>query len=198
MNLTDSGLRSPLEIQTLLSLACIASCANLILVLLTHRPVAVIQAYGLEVLALVLALVLIYLNHFRTRTSSTLFVLFWPLYAVALFIWGRTVLTAHLHRLLPVLYIRCAVLTLGSATFALECLGPEFTEEDCPEKYVDGHTESPLLTANIFSVWTFSWMSSLMKKGAKMFITEDDLSSLRPQEQSANLGKKLQSALHTQ
>ena len=184
--------------QTLLLLACLASCANFIYALLTRRPVAIVQSYGLEAVALALAPVLIYLNHFRTRTSSTLFVLFWPVYTVALFAWGRTVIAAHIRRLLPVLYIRCGILVLGSIAFALECLGSEFTEEDCPEKLVDGHVESPLLTANVFSVWTFTWMSSLMKKGAKTYITEDDLPSLRPQERSAHLGIKLKEALARQ
>ena len=61
-----------------------------------------------------------------------------------------------------------------------------------------GHVESPLLTANVFSIWTFSWMSGLMKKGAKSYITEDDLPSLVPRDESPNLGHRLQNAMRRQ
>lgn len=82
--------------------------------------------------------------------------------------------------------------------FGLECFGSEFTAEDCPEVLVKGHVESPLLTANLFSMWTFAWMSSLMKKGAQKYITEDDLPSLIPKDESTNLGKALQDSMKKQ
>ncbi|KAF7790029.1 hypothetical protein EIP86_000977 [Pleurotus ostreatoroseus] len=93
--------------------------------------------------------------------------------------------------------LQAALLLFGFAAFALECLGPEFSEDDRPDTLHKGadHVESPLLTANIFSIWTFSWMSSLMKKGAKAFITEDDLPSLVPQDESVNLARRLQASM---
>ncbi|KAF8735100.1 hypothetical protein AX14_002716 [Amanita brunnescens Koide BX004] len=55
--------------------------------------------------------------------------------------------------------------------------------------------EHPLLTANMFSIWTFGWMTPLMKKGVSQFITEDDLPLLKPADESQKLGTDLQAAL---
>lgn len=87
---------------------------------------------------------------------------------------------------------------LGLVSSALEGLGVEFSLEDKPPTPEKGHVESPLLTANIFSVWTFSWMSDLMKKGAQAYLTEEDLPSLVPKDEAAKLGLKLQKAIHNQ
>ncbi|EMD38835.1 hypothetical protein CERSUDRAFT_92869 [Gelatoporia subvermispora B] len=178
-----------------LSLACATSCANLIFILATKRPVAYVPHYALEAVALFVAPLLTSLNHYRTRTSSTLLLLFWPTYVVGLLIWGRTALVSAPSSLLVVASLKGAVVVFGLASFLLECLGSEFTPEDCPESHVKGHVESPLLTANVFSVWTFSWMSGLMKKGAKQYITEEDLPSLVPKDEAENLGLKLQKSL---
>ena len=164
----------------------------------THRPVAVIQSYVLEVIALLVAPALTYYNHYRSRSSSTTLLLFWPLYVACTVVWCRTVAVTSLHAFVPVLALKCTVAGLGLVSLGLESLGVEFSPEDKPPTPDKGHIESPLLTANIFSVWTFSWMSDLMKKGAKAYITEDDLPSLVPKDEAANLGRKLQSALHKQ
>lgn len=81
---------------------------------------------------------------------------------------------------------------------ALECLGPEFTPQSSPQYFEKGHAESPLLTANIFSLWTFSWMNKLMKKGMQEYITENDLPGLRPEDETVALGNRLKSAMDKQ
>lgn len=184
--------------QVLLGLACAASGANLIYILATHRPVAVIQSYALEIIALLVALALTNYNHSRSRSSSTILLLLWPLYAACTVVWCRTVAVVSLPDLLPVLALKCAVASIGLASCAFECLGVEFSPEDKPPTPEKGHIESPLLTANIFSIWTFSWMSDIMKKGAKAYLTEDDLPSLVPKDEAAKLGLKLQKAIQKQ
>ncbi|KAI0731222.1 metal resistance protein YCF1 [Earliella scabrosa] len=179
----------------LLSLAWIASCANLILALVSHRPIAFLPSYVLEIGALFAALVLTTLNHYRSRTSSSVLLLFWPVYALAILVWTRTALAVSPATLPPVVAIRAIVTLLGLVAFALECLGPEFSPEDTPEQLEKGHAESPLLTANIFSQWSFSWMNKLMKKGALEYITESDLPGLRPSDETTALGDRLQKAM---
>lgn len=179
----------------LLSLACAASCADLIYILATNRPTSFLASYVLEVVALFVAPFLTYLNHYRTRTSSAILLLFWPVYALAVLIWGRTALTISPHGLLPVVALRSVVVVLGFVAFALECLGPEIDE---PEYCDKGHAESPLLTANIFSQWSFSWMNKLMKKGATEYITENDLPGLRPKDEAAELGNRLKNGMEKQ
>ena len=184
--------------QLLLSLAFVASSANLILILVTPISVVFLPPYVLEIASLLLALVLTPLNHYRSRTSSSLLLLFWPTYALAFTIWARTALSVSQEAVLPVVAIRSAAAGLGLLAFLLECLGPEFTEDDRPGELVHGHAESPLLTANIFSRWTFSWMNPLMTKGATEYITEKDLPALVPQDESAALGDRLTEAMHKQ
>ena len=167
-------------------------------VLATKRPVALAQFYVLEIVALCFTPLLVYLNHYRTRTSSSLILLFWPTFVAALLIWARTLYLSNFVANRVVLALQAVVALCGITAFGLECLGPEFSKEDYPEPYVKGHVESPLLTANVFSMWTFSWMSGLMKKGAKSYITEDDLPSLVPQDESPNLGHRLQNSMRRQ
>lgn len=157
-----------------------------------------LASYVLEIAALLVAPTLVSLNHLRTRASSSVILLFWPVYAIAIVVWARTSLTISPVALLPVVVIRCVVALLGLAAFALECYGPEFTDEDRPEHFVKGHVESPLLTANIFSKWSFMWMDTLMQKGASEYITEDDLPALVPQDEAGQLGDRLKRAMKKQ
>jgi hypothetical protein len=85
------------------------------------------------------------------------------------------------------LALRCAVVALGVVSFALECLGPE--QSDASKH------ENPVITANIFSIWTFGWMTPLMEKGALEYITENDLPNLRPKDAATKLGDDLKKAL---
>jgi len=86
-----------------------------------------------------------------------------------------------------VLPLKCAVLALGIISFALECLGPEQMD-------VAMH-ENPVATANIFSIWSFGWMTPLMKKGASEYITENDLPDLLPKDGATKLGDDLKQTL---
>ena len=147
----------------------------------------------LEAVAFLVLPLLTYLSHTRTRRSSTIALLFWLAYFPALLIWTRTqtALLGITHGRYPVFHVlRWSIGGLGVVAFALECLGPEFRAE--PDDKPRSNPESPLLTANIFSVWTFSWLTSLMRKGAKEFIIEDDLPELVPADEAVNVGQKLQ------
>ncbi len=85
--------------------------------------------------------------------------------------------------------LRWSVGGLSVVAFVLEYLGPEFRAEldDKPRL----NPESPLLIANVFSVWTFGWLTPLMKKGVSQFITEDDLPELFPGDEAVDVGQKL-------
>ncbi|KAG6837154.1 hypothetical protein H0H93_013744 [Arthromyces matolae] len=177
----------------LLSASFVASIANLFFILFSRKSAPVVYSYVLEPLALASAISLTYMNHLRTRTSSSVILIFWPLYLSALLVWIRTVLLAQIDNFRLVIAFRIATATLGLASFALEIFGPEFGMEPALEDKVN--MESPLYTANIFSVWSFGWMTPLMKKGVSQFITEADLPSLRAPDESHNLGRDLQNAL---
>ena len=140
---------------------------------------------------------LTYLSHTRTRRSSSVALLFWLTYFPALLIWSRTtLLNVTREGILAALAPRWGIGGLGIVAFGLECLGPEFRAE--PDDKPRLNPESPLLTANVFSVWWFGWLTPLMKMGARQFITEDDLPELVSEEETAVVGQKLQHALKKQ
>ena len=82
----------------------------------------------------------------------------------------------------------------GLFSFALELLAPKFEPDLCGE-IDETHVENPLISANIFSRWSFGYMTPLLKKGAKEYITDKDLPSLLKRDQAAELGQRLTAAL---
>ncbi|KAG6889968.1 hypothetical protein C0992_003448 [Termitomyces sp. T32_za158] len=177
----------------LLLASFIVSISNLLFILLVRKTVPVVYYYVIEPLALASTISLTYLNHTRTRTSSSTLLIFWPLYLFSLAIWIRSVLLSQVDDGHVILVLKSVVGALGLVSFALEIFGPEYDVESTLGDKL--HMESPLNTANIFSIWTFRWMTSLMKKGASQYITETDLPSLQLHDESEKLGKDLKNAL---
>lgn len=184
--------------QALLGFVTLLSLSDLVIVLVLREHVAVTQTYILELLAFAVLPFLTYFNHAKTRSSSTILLLFWPAYLGYLALWTRTLVATHaIHDLQITFAMRWAICGVGLLAFAIECMGPEYK----PENFAEDGTpivESPLVTANIFSVWTFEWMTPLMKKGVSQFITEDDLPPLLPRDESEKLGEDLQVAMKSQ
>ncbi|KAL0574610.1 hypothetical protein V5O48_007360 [Marasmius crinis-equi] len=175
----------------LLVLAFLASIANIFSVVYLKKRVPVIQSYILEPLSLLAILSLTYVNHTRTRRSSTILLVYWPLYIIALGIWTRTAVSNGWHHFHLPLGLKWATGGLGILSFALELIGPEF---DLKPKDMT-HQEHPTLTANIFSIWSFGWMTPLMKRGATQYITEEDIPDISPEDECAKLEQRLQEAL---
>ncbi|KAN0098013.1 P-loop containing nucleoside triphosphate hydrolase protein [Tylopilus felleus] len=170
---------------TLLGLAFLTSLATLAFILTNQITVAVQLPYALEPLALLFTLCLTRFNHLRSRSSCTILLLFWPCYAISLSIWTQSYV--QVFPVTPIVPLKWAVLFLGLLSFALECITPDDT--------LDTSTENPSITANIFSIWSFAWLTPLLRKGSQVVITEDDLPALVPGDESANLGDDLQRAL---
>ena len=164
------------------------SLVNLTFVLADQINTAVELPHALEPLALLLALCLTHFNHLRTRSSSSILLLFWPCYAIALSVWTRSYVQTF--PVTPLVPLKWAIAFLGLLSFVLECISPD----DTP----DSNTENPTLTANIFSMWSFAWLTPLLRKGSQVVITEDDLPALVPRDESANLGNDLQCAIEKQ
>lgn len=180
-----------LSIQAVLGFILSISLVNLGIAIASPQRIYFFPSLALEAVAFLVLPLLTYLSHTRTRRSSTIQLLFWLAYFPALLIWTRTALLDTTHARNPaVLALRWSIGGLGVVAFALECLGPEFRAE--PDDKSRSNLESPLLTANIFSVWTFGWLTPLINKGARQFITEDDLPELVPADEAVNVGQKLQ------
>ena len=180
----------------MLGAAFSVSLANIAYIVFGHVHVPVLQSYILEPLALLPAILLTHKNHTQTRTSSSTLLLFWPTYIIALLIWGRTLITTHSENpsdVIVLLALRSAVVMFGLFSFALELFAPKF-EPDLDE-IDETHVDNPLISANIFSRWSFGYMTPMLEKGAKEYITDKDLPSLLKQDQAAELGQRLNAAL---
>ncbi|KAJ7245130.1 multidrug resistance-associated ABC transporter [Mycena haematopus] len=169
-----------------------SSVATLIVALRLKNSIPVLEAYILEPLALLVSIFSSYYNHTRERRSASVLLLFWPTYTVCLVIWARTAILRDFDQHRLVLIFKGGIVFFGLASFFLELVGPEIGLAK-NEKSI--HEDPPILTANIFSRWTFGWMTDLMAKGASKFITEDDLPSLVPSDESENLGNRLEKYL---
>ena len=75
------------------------------------------------------------------------------------------------------LALRSTVAAFELFSFTLELLAPKF-EPDSDESIGKTHVENPLISANIFSRWLFGYVTPILKKGAKEYITDKDLPSL--------------------
>jgi ATP-binding cassette, subfamily C (CFTR/MRP), member 1 len=120
----------------------IVSITNVLFIVFhPNIPVPVLYSYLLEPFALTSILVFTYFNHTRTCSSSTLLLVFWPLYIAAIAAWTRTVITRE--HFLVILSLKCATFGLGAVAFGFECSGLEFEDS----------YDSPILTANVYSIW---------------------------------------------
>ncbi|KAF8586432.1 metal resistance protein YCF1 [Ramaria rubella] len=153
----------------------------------------------LNIVAFGVTPVLTYLNHMHTHTSSTILLLFWPVYAVCLLIWIRSVATTTPLTLSKVdldVWLYCAGAVFAAVSFVLELLGTDIQgDEDEYQEIGKLENESPIVRANIYSIWSFGWMTPLMKLGSSKFLGEDDMYALLPSDESANLGASLQRAM---
>ncbi|KAH9175037.1 hypothetical protein EDB89DRAFT_433842 [Lactarius sanguifluus] len=169
----------------ILALISLISVANIVVISIDSRWVTFFPFLVLEAIAFLALLLLTYMSHTRTRRSSTTALLFWLAYFAALLIWSRTTLGVARSPPPLVFALRWSIGALGLIAFALECLGPEYCSE--PDTAPRMNAESPLLMANIFGVWTFGWLTPLIKKGARQFITEDNLPELVPEDEASKL-----------
>ncbi|KAF8527278.1 P-loop containing nucleoside triphosphate hydrolase protein [Gautieria morchelliformis] len=184
---------------TLLILAASCSLSSLVIASLSHpgRFQWPLPTALLNILAFALTPAFTYLNHTRTRSSASVLILFWPAYILSLLIWLRSIFTANLPSKHDVdVWLVCAAAAFGAVSFMLELMGPELAgDADEYEEIGKVENESPIVRANIYSRWSFGWMTPLMKLGSSKFLTEDDMYTLLPADESATLGARLQSAM---
>ncbi|XP_006462121.1 hypothetical protein AGABI2DRAFT_151707 [Agaricus bisporus var. bisporus H97] len=180
-------------LSSLLAALLLISLVRSLTLAIVGARLPVLASYFLEPIAILASIFLTYFNHTCKRRSSATLLLFWPLFACAVGVWIRTRVSIGLDFYFPILVAKAIVCGLGLLSFLLECVGPEYgAESQLGEKMTQ---ESPILTANIFSIWAFGWMTPLMKKGVKQYISEQDLPALVPSDESRHLSDDLEKAL---
>ena len=186
------------QLFLVLAIACAISGAAIAHVL--DKTVAVTQTTILEPIALSILPVLARLNHSHARRPSTVLLLFWPAYCAYNVIYSRTVIDVGLPQPPIALALRWATAGCGLVTWVLEQFGPEYGEEpDLADQAFTGlYKENPIVTASIFDIWFFGWLSPLMRLGAKRPVTEADLPALLKHDEAETLGDKLEHQLKKQ
>ena len=118
-----------------------------------------------------------YLEHWRSRQPNGIVLFYWLFLLIAFGVKLRSLISQQAFRTrLPYFVTFCVSFGLAAFEFALEYLVPKKQsaydalgdEDECPIEYAD-----------IFSILTFSWMTSMMKYGYKEYLTQDDLWNLR-------------------
>lgn len=133
-----------------------------------------------------------YIEHWRSRNANGVVLFYWLLLLVAYAVKLRSLVAQHLYREHVAYFaVFCASIAMAIVAFALEWLVPKRMsdydmlgdDDECPYEYAD-----------IFSVLTFGWMTPLMKRGYKNFLTQDDLWNLRKRDATRHTSETFEKA----
>lgn len=128
-----------------------------------------------------------YIEHWRSRNANGVVLFYWLLFLIANGVKLRSLVAQQLYREHTAYF---AVFTtsvgLSAVEFALEWLVQKRLsdydalgdDDECPYEYAD-----------IFSVLTFGWMTPMMKRGYKHYLTQDDLWNLRKRDSTQHTAK---------
>jgi ABC-type multidrug transport system fused ATPase/permease subunit len=121
-----------------------------------------------------------YTEHWRSRNANGVVLFYWLLFLIASAVKLRSLVAQKVHSdHVAYFSVFCVGVGLAALELVLEWLVPKRLsdydalgdDDECPYEY-----------ANVFSVLTFSWMTPLMKRGYKTFLTQDDLWNLRKRD----------------
>jgi ABC-type multidrug transport system fused ATPase/permease subunit len=117
---------------------------------------------------------------------------YWLFLLIASAVKLRSLVSQQLHRSHVAYFsVFCVSVGLAAVEFTLECFVQKRLsdydalgdDDECPYEY-----------ANVFSVLTFGWMTPLMKRGYKTFLTQDDLWNLRRRDTTRATAGSFESA----
>ncbi|KAF1957365.1 hypothetical protein CC80DRAFT_42988 [Byssothecium circinans] len=133
-----------------------------------------------------------YTEHWRSRHANGVVLFYWLFLLIAYAVKLRSLIAQHVHREHVAYFsVFCVSVGLAAVEFVLEWLVQKRLsdydalgdDDECPYEYAD-----------IFSVLTFSWMTPMMKRGYKTFLTQDDLWNLRKADATRNTANMFEEA----
>ncbi|KAF2275206.1 multidrug resistance-associated protein 1 [Westerdykella ornata] len=134
----------------------------------------------LTILSLSVIFYVQYTEHWRSRNANGVVLFYWLLFLIAEGVKLRSLVSQQLHRTHVAYFV---VFTVGVGLAAVEFLLEWLVQKRLSDYDALGDDdECPYEYANVFSVLTFSWMTPLMKRGYKTFLTQDDLWNLRKRD----------------
>ncbi|KAF3923710.1 hypothetical protein ABW20_dc0104162 [Dactylellina cionopaga] len=130
-------------------------------------------------------------EHFRTPISSSVLLFYWLTYIILYGVRMQNYIETHEYSTrLPIFIVFGVSYGFIIAVFLLEWLGPK------PKHAYDAIEDEncPIAESNIFSILTFGWMTPLMRRGYKTFLTADDLWDMRDEDSTHTNGYILEDA----
>lgn len=135
-----------------------------------------------------------WVEHTRLRHANGVVLFYWLLLLISLTVKLRSLVSQQIYNSnLPYFITYSIGFALSTAEFLVEWLWPRMETPDGYEA-IDDETECPVEYATVFSKLTFSWMTPLMARGYKIFLTEDDLWGLAKPDQTKNTGEAFEEA----
>ncbi|KAF2005508.1 multidrug resistance-associated protein 1 [Amniculicola lignicola CBS 123094] len=121
-----------------------------------------------------------YTEHWRSRNPNGVVLFYWMLMLIAFGVKLRSLISQDLyHSHVAYFSVFCASFGLAALELVLEWLVQKrLSDYDA----LGDDDECPFEYANVFSILTFSWMTPMMKKGYKTYLTQDDLWNLRKRD----------------
>jgi ATP-binding cassette subfamily C (CFTR/MRP) protein 1 len=133
-----------------------------------------------------------YIEHWRARNPNGVVLFYWLFFIIAHAVKLRSLVSQQLHREHVAYFsVFCVSVGLAILEFALEWLVQKRLsdydalgdDDECAYEYAD-----------IFSVLTFGWMTPMMKRGYKNFLTQDDLWNLRKRDSTRHTSQTFEDA----
>ncbi|KAI6778837.1 Metal resistance protein-like protein [Emericellopsis cladophorae] len=135
-----------------------------------------------------------WLEQSRLRYAHGVVLFYWLLLIIASVVKLRSLVSQQLYaKSLPYFIVYCVGTGLAMGVFLIEWLWPRNTR-DSRYDAIDEEEECPMEYASVFSCLTFDWMTPLMRRGYKIFLSENDLWGLAKQDQTKRTGSAFDDA----
>lgn len=134
----------------------------------------------LNLVSLVVIFYVQYIEHWRSRNANGVVLFYWLFLLIAYAVKLRSLISQQIHHQ-HVAYFAVFATSVGLAAveFFLEwAIQKRLSDYDA----LGDDDECPYEYADVFSVLTFGWMTPMMKRGYKTFLTQDDLWNLRTRD----------------
>ncbi|KAK0386338.1 hypothetical protein NLU13_6175 [Sarocladium strictum] len=139
----------------------------------------------LTILSLGVIFTIQWLEHSRLRHANGVVLFYWLFMLISFTVKLRSLVSQQLYVTnLPYFVAYCVGFGLSLFEFLVEWLWPRNTKQDGYEA-IEEEEECPMEYATVFSLMTFDWLTPLMKKGYKVFLTQEDLWALNKEDTTA-------------
>lgn len=178
--------------KQMINLLCIATLVAEVIDAAWHGKFEFqIVSPALMVYGMIMAYILLEVEHNRGFRRSTVLIIYWFFSLVVAGVRTYTLVERLKSGVDSKEYLRVGI-SIGYAAFVVLSAGLSFKRE--PPFVFEGNKPCPESSANLFSILTFSWLNSIMRLGFSRPLVDDDLYGLNPEDQAPLLAIKFKKA----